>query len=147
MKIFWSLLFALCGSSIFAQSFVQSSMISYQQDGRLVKAFVKNEKHQGQADRKRTYYYYHQDKIHHNQGGFTGYLLDGRMEVFDEEQRLIEQGQFKEGLKDGTWKTWYPNGRLQSIRHWKKGEQNGWAETYDEKGELLTQIRFKHNLQ
>jgi antitoxin component YwqK of YwqJK toxin-antitoxin module len=49
-----------------------------------------------------------------------------------------EYNRFNEnGLKEGKWRTYFPNGTLQSESIYKNGEKNGLSKTYDKKGKLI----------
>jgi antitoxin component YwqK of YwqJK toxin-antitoxin module len=71
----------------------------------------------------RTYYWYENNSIHISQDGFSGKLLNGLYESFYLDHNLKEQGFFKKGLKDGTWKTWNDDGSLNQLTKWKNGVQ------------------------
>jgi antitoxin component YwqK of YwqJK toxin-antitoxin module len=88
-----------------------------------------------------TYYWYYDGKINHNQGGYSGKLLQGTYEVFDNAGKLIEKGQFKNGLQTNIWTTWYPNGTIKSIVDYKNGFAEGKAKIFDDKRKL---IALKH---
>ena len=59
------------------------------------------------ADDSKTYFWYSMNEIHSNKGGFSGYLLHGKIEIFDMHKNLLTLGNFDEGLKDGNWKEWF----------------------------------------
>lgn len=74
------------------------------------------------ANTKVLYYWYSADAIHATQGGYSGKLLNGLYnEYYYPDKNLKEQGTFKNGLKEGIWKTWNTNGTLHSITKWKHG--------------------------
>ncbi len=109
-----------------------------------VKAYIKPEKQQPRFIRKEVvYHYYRNGELYHTQGGFAGYLLDGEVDVFDREQRLVEQGQYIGGIKTGLWKEWYPNGMLKRISRWRYGLRNGKQENYNEAGEKTSIAYFR----
>lgn len=35
------------------------------------------------------------------------------------------EGEWKEGKKDGLWKTYYGNRKLKAVGNWKKGKKDG----------------------
>ena len=84
------------------------------------------------------YYWYYTDKINSNVGGYNGNLLNGTYRVLSKENRLMEQGTFANGLKDGIWKYWYSNGNLQRIEIWKKGLIKGVPTEYSYNGEVIS---------
>lgn len=73
----------------------------------------------------RTYYWYANRKIMANQGGVGGLLLDGPYSQYNNDDRLIEKGNFKNGLKKGTWKLWDSSGNSIRIEKYRKGLLNG----------------------
>jgi antitoxin component YwqK of YwqJK toxin-antitoxin module len=53
-------------------------------------------------------------------------------------------GKFKDGKKQGTWKTWDENGQLMAIAHYKNGEKTGtWI--INEPDHTSFEISFNHN--
>ena len=83
------------------------------------------------------YYWYVPETINKNKGGFAGNLLHGEYIVADNKNRLVTNGSFSEGLKNGIWKTWWDNGELRSSVEWKDGMEDGTANYYDKNGNLL----------
>jgi hypothetical protein len=67
------------------------------------------------------YYWYSAGSIHFSQGGFSGKLLNGSYNEYYPDKNLKQQGTFKKGLKDGTWKSWNEDGTLSSATKWKNG--------------------------
>jgi hypothetical protein len=93
-----------------------------------------------------TYYWYYDGKINHNQGGYSGKLLDGTFEVFDGKGRLMKKGQFKAGLKQNQWVAWYSNGKMQNVWMYKNGYLEGKIKRFDELGNLLALENYKTGL-
>lgn len=75
------------------------------------------------AKADRTYYWYEAGIIHATQGGFSGKLLNGSYDQYYRDKSLKEQGTFRKGLKDGTWKNWNRDGSLAAIMKWDNGKQ------------------------
>ena len=67
------------------------------------------------TDPQKQYFWYMDDKIHSNYGGYTGNLLHGEFRKFDSNRNLIEKGRFEYGLKDGEWFVWDREGKLLRI--------------------------------
>ena len=82
------------------------------------------------------YFWYKAKKIHVTQGASEGYELHGPYTKFYHSGQLAEQGEFREGLKDGIWKEWYESGRLKSIYNYNRGELSGSYRLYNEAGDL-----------
>lgn len=72
----------------------------------------------------RIYFWYTRGIINSNRGGYGSKLLHGEYKKFLD-SKLIESGQFNEGLKNGTWKSWYLSGEIQEICFWRKGQIAG----------------------
>jgi antitoxin component YwqK of YwqJK toxin-antitoxin module len=70
----------------------------------------------------RLYYWYSANSVHSTQGGFSGKLLNGQYTEYYINKNLKEQGTFKEGLKNGNWKSWNKDGTLNLVSSWKNGK-------------------------
>jgi antitoxin component YwqK of YwqJK toxin-antitoxin module len=81
----------------------------------------------------RFYFWYSSNRIHSTQGGYSGRLLNGNYKEFYPGKALKEEGYFKEGLKDGIWKSWNEYGNLVEQYTWKKGLLSGKFIRCDEK--------------
>ncbi|MEM0578699.1 toxin-antitoxin system YwqK family antitoxin [Flavobacterium polysaccharolyticum] len=82
------------------------------------------------------YYWFKGGAIHNAQGGIVGNLLNDEFLKTYHNNQIAEYGFFKDGLKIGTWKSWYPNGSLESIQNWSKGLRTGKYLKYDVNGKL-----------
>lgn len=61
----------------------------------------------------------------------------GEWEFYDLDGRICSKGEFdEEGLETGTWKTWYPNGNLESVSEYYEGELI-WISRWTEDGVLV----------
>ncbi|MBI5540923.1 MAG: hypothetical protein HY951_12740 [Bacteroidia bacterium] len=87
-----------------------------------------------------------ENKMIHN--SFTYYLND-YLEIKDisnyNYDKLIEEGRIIEKYKDGEWKYYYPNGKLQYIINYKLGLMNGKYESYLENGEKEIMKFYKND--
>ena len=92
----------------------------------------------------RIYYWCKSDTILTTAGGYDGRLLDGAFAVFYPDKNLEEQGLFKNGLRSGEWKIWYPGGKLHSIVHWEDGIKVGAFTEYDIQGAKLKEGYYKN---
>jgi hypothetical protein len=95
------------------------------------------------CEQNRMYYWFRRDTVLTTAGGYDGRVLDGEYKVLYPNKNLRENGNFNMGIKTGVWKTWYPDGALETITHWKNGEQFGAFELYDENGKALNPIGKK----
>ena len=83
------------------------------------------------------YYWYSMEKINSNIGGFSGKLLQGQYTVYDNDNNMLTQGSFNNGLKDGTWNTWYSNGKLKFTCRWKNGIIKDGCLCFDQSGNII----------
>jgi uncharacterized protein len=61
--------------------------------------------------------------------------------------KKTEEGNFKNGLKDGEWIAYFPGGKMPAnITSYKKGELDGTMKEFDRKGELISEIEYKAGL-
>lgn len=97
------------------------------------------------------YYWSAYGEIHANKGGYSGQLLCGSYQVFDVDNNLITQGAIQNGVKNGSWKSWYNNGEIKSLEIWKKGVLEGKQISYTQLGDLKSIQNFRkgkrHGLQ
>lgn len=80
------------------------------------------------------YFWFKGGLIHNSQAGISGELLHDKFIKMYHSNQLAEQGEFKNGLKVGLWKTWHPNGVIQTTQHWNNGLKSGKYFRYDENG-------------
>ena len=88
------------------------------------------------------YYWYKGDKIHHNEGAYSGLPLDGKFEKYDLEGHLIELGWFEEGVKEGVWKKWNKHGDLIELNKWKNGTIQE-RRTFTSSDHLIEKLTYK----
>ncbi len=93
-----------------------------------------------------SYCWFKNNSIHITQGGYDGYLIDGEYVVFYPNSDLKAKGEYRKGLKNGVWKSWYSNGALKEVCNWKKGKRDGDYVVYDSLGELSISGRYSNNL-
>jgi len=97
------------------------------------------------AKPERSYYWFKGGAIHNSEQGMAGELLHNDFLKFYHSNQLAEAGEYKNGLKEGYWKTWFENGILQSETYWNKGQKDGSYAAYDVTG-LLTQAgKYRNN--
>lgn len=94
----------------------------------------------------RNYFWFYNNTICHNLGGYSGKLLHGKYEVFDKAKRLVCTGSFKYGLKEGEWIFWFTNGQIKEYIDYKKGKIQGVKKSYDISGNLVSEVRYRNNL-
>ncbi|MEO9531932.1 MAG: hypothetical protein ABJG68_15730 [Crocinitomicaceae bacterium] len=89
------------------------------------------------------YYWFKAQAIHVTQGNSDGNILDGKFSKFYYSGQLAEQGEFKKGLKDGLWKTWYESGNLKTIYNYSNGMLSGEYVLYNEDGDIREKGKIK----
>lgn len=94
----------------------------------------------------KTYYWFKGGLIHYSQAGITGQLLNDKFIKMYHSNQLAEQGEFKKGLKVGLWKTWHPNGKIQTIQYWDNGLKSGNYYCYDDKGDIIIKGNYRRNV-
>ena len=80
------------------------------------------------------YYWYGAQDIKHTRGAYEGKILHGVYTMFYYNKDLLAKGNFKYGLKNGEWKSWYRGGEIKSKEKWRKGIIVGTAYYYSPKG-------------
>lgn len=92
------------------------------------------------------YFWCDNNKIFINTGSYSGKLLDGEYEVKSTAGNLMTKGVFKNGMKEGRWISWYPNGKVKSTCRLKKGNFTGKMKHYNKSGVLRAVSRYKKNM-
>jgi len=93
----------------------------------------------------RNYFWFKGGAIHNTEFGVGGELLHDDFQKFYHSNQLSEAGRFKNGLKEGYWKTWFENGILQTKSYWNKGQKDGHYYSYDQTGFLVEAGSYKNN--
>lgn len=91
------------------------------------------------------YYWFKGGLIHNTQSGIAGDLLDDKFIKMYHSNQLAEQGEFKKGLKVGLWKSWHPNGTIETTQHWHNGLKTGGFYHYDENGAIVEKGYYSRN--
>lgn len=120
-------------------------------------------------DNRKEYYWFSQNQINKNKGGYYGKLLHGKYVLLNDEKQMICQGNFRYGLKIGQWKYWHNNGSIlkienchsglldgpvksfhdngavSSVEHYDDGAKDGVCLYYSEYGDLIRKSRYRDN--
>lgn len=91
------------------------------------------------------YYWYGSGKINVNVGSFSGKVLHGKYEMFDKNNRLIGQGNFDYGLKQGNWIVWFANGLKKEESFYKDGLLVGERLVYRD-GKIFSKEKYNNGL-
>lgn len=97
------------------------------------------------AKKEKTYFWFKGGAVHQAESGVGGLLLHGKFTKTFHSNQLAEQGEFDNGLKKGTWKTWYPNGKLETTQYWLDGIRKGTYVRYSQAGEILESGRYRND--
>jgi len=65
---------------------------------------------------------YNRGKIHNVEAVISGFPLNGIYEVYDKNQNIIRLGNYKRGLKHGTWIQFSVDGAIVIKQEWKNGK-------------------------
>jgi antitoxin component YwqK of YwqJK toxin-antitoxin module len=92
--------------------------------------------------------YYQSGALKTKENRIGGYAKIGKFEHYYESGKMKVSGNYKLtehfGVLDGSLKTFFENGNLQSEAIYKNGKLNGIAKTYSANNELLSEINFKN---
>ncbi len=97
-------------------------------------------------DETKFYYWFRAGAVRYNRGGYDGKLLTDAYRSFYQNLNLKSQGKFKNGLKVGTWRSWYVSGERQKVEYWKKGLIHRKAYYYDESGALIYTLKYRNGI-
>lgn len=111
----------------------------------LARVYVLDKKKKLESDK--TYYWLNRNMINENQGTYLKNPLHGRYCVLDRNNKLIEQGLFKFGLKNGLWRRWYSNGNLKESFLYRDGVLHGESKVYLIDGTLDKSLMYKNGLE
>ena len=65
----------------------------------------------------------------------------------DKDFKKTEEGDYRNGKKDGEWIAYYPGARIPAvISNYKEGELNGVMKQFDRRGNLLQEVDYKDGL-
>ncbi|MEP1488048.1 MAG: hypothetical protein ABJK28_06445 [Algibacter sp.] len=110
-----------------------------------IECYVSPKKQTNFNDSK-VYYWYKSGEIHQSLSNAGGFVLHKDYYKYYKSNELAEQGTFNFGLKIGTWKTWYKNGSLKIWEEWKQGHRDGHFKTFDSLGNLVNKGVYKNNI-
>lgn len=137
--------------NVFAQRFIEpedikSFNITVNYPDYTVKTQILKNPKKTTTEPEITYHWYTNQTIMETKGGYDGKLLHGYYRSFYLSNQLFQSGEFKYGVKTGTWKNWYPDGKLKENMHWKNGQKNGSYYLYSSEGFMLGEGRFKNDV-
>lgn len=71
-------------------------------------------------------------------------VLDGDIELYYSNGKVVEEQHYKEGKLDGKMRAYHPNGELQEEGEFKDGLREGVFSFYDQNGKLTHTIEYLH---
>lgn len=83
----------------------------------------------------------HASVNHYNQ--VVNGLEEGEWRKYHSNGTLMEQRFYTHGIKTGVLKTWWDNGRLQSLYHFKNGEYDGVCFEWGKTGVMTRRMHYK----
>lgn len=142
-KLFFA--FSFISQVVLAQDIAATHMVSCNEQNKTHKFYIYNEPKNIPTQNSETYWYYAQDKLNQTQGSYSGFLLNGWFETFVNGNVLIEKGIFENGQKQGEWKIWYSNGKINRTETWKNGRLNGKFSEFEESGALTKEGKYEND--
>lgn len=75
-------------------------------------------------------------------------VKDGHWTTFsDKDFKRTEEGDYKNGEKDGLWMAYYPGGKIPAVTtNFQNGKLQGKMQELDRKGELISEVDYKDGL-
>jgi len=147
MKFILSLLIVIPFLNINAQQYDWQPLtreVVISQGDSTIRAKILIKQENVNANENYMYYWHNKGRVNNNAGGYAGELLHGEYLVFDSQKRLITQGMFEDGLKEGIWKHWHPNGQLEWMQTYHKGLFDGEQKIFDVSGNLIAETNYKN---
>ncbi len=95
---------------------------------------------------KSFYYWFKSGRIHRTQGSYYGDLLHGNYKVVSPNRHLLEEGQFRKGVKTGRWRTWHENGYLKTVIKPKLILPGKSYREYDDEGNIIKSGSMRKDL-
>ncbi len=141
MKLF-ILFIGVCCTALGINDSLQRKRIS---DDNFDYEFYVSEKQLGSYQKQKAYHYYKSGEIHTAIGGAGGQLLHGDFKKTYSSNGIAEAGEFNNGLKDKSWRTWYEDGQLKEIMQWSNGFKSGTYEQYESDGTLFLIGKYRAN--
>ena len=74
---------------------------------------------------------------------FSKGYFDGLCSYFNADGGIQERSYYKQGIKNGTSKLYYPNRSFKSVINYKDGKLDGMIDIYDKDGQLIGRMKYK----
>ncbi len=72
-------------------------------------------------------------------------LLQGKKYEYDYKGTLVSEITYKDGMRHGIEKSYYPNGKKFVVKHYKKDRLCGYYKKYSETGKEICKILYSNN--
>lgn len=143
-----SLIFAQASMGQAGKNFLNYSKVQIDNEDTYCTFYILKDSKKLKIKPKSDMYYtwYFKKQLNTTQGNYSGKLLSGVFEMYNYDDRLLERGDYSNGIKEGAWYTWYTSGNLKSIINWKEGKMHGVVELYTESGVLVERTQYKDGL-
>lgn len=116
-------------------------------DTMYIHTFVASSKTNIKPKLSKTYVWYMNNTIHSTVGNYGGKLLNGEyMKLTKKGRKLVEKGNYSNGLKDGAWYKWNSDGSLKEYTEYKKGTMDGKYIQYAADNTYAVEGFYKNNL-
>ena len=69
--------------------------------------------------------------------------LNGSIKVFSKEGILLMEGNYKENVRENTWRIFYKTGDIKTVFSYKNGKKEGESIIYDKAGLVVQKSFFK----
>jgi MORN repeat variant len=91
------------------------------------------------------YYWFTPDTILQTVGGYQGKLLNGLFTKYYPNKNIAVKESYDMGRKSGESRSWFPDGKLESIVTWSMGKKAGPFKMYDSSSRLIQYGSYKND--
>ena len=131
---------------IHGQDFINTRKISITRADTVVVAGILADVKIETVDPGIYYYWYSNDRIFSNQGGYAGNLLHGEYVEYGPDGTLLLKGHYDRGVRSGTWLSWYPEGAIKEKRHYVNGAPDGQITCYGPDGRIHFDATYRKGI-
>ena len=90
---------------------------------------------------------FYPNKIKKQVGKYSSDKETGEFKFYERISGLLSHtGEYKNGIKEGNWKFYYPSGKLKVHNLYSNGSRNGIAIAYNEKGAIIEKAEYQNNV-
>jgi antitoxin component YwqK of YwqJK toxin-antitoxin module len=75
-------------------------------------------------------------------------VMDGHSQSYsNKDYKLTEEGNYKNGKKEGVWKDYFPGGKMSAVvTNYKNGELDGVMQEFDRSGKIISETNYSKGL-